>query len=58
MLTSQMPDRGADPIRTFVADLGFITITSPFNYAGGNPTPVFLQRVRDIGSADCSLGIP
>ncbi|MBE2248885.1 MAG: hypothetical protein IAE78_04990 [Myxococcus sp.] len=63
MLTSQMPDRGADPIRTFVTDLGFITITSPFNYAGGNPTPVFLQRVRDIGSADagsepCSLGIP
>jgi hypothetical protein len=63
MLTSQMPDRGADPIRTFVPDLGFITITSPFNYAGGNPTPVFLQRVRDIGSADagsepCSLGIP
>jgi hypothetical protein len=63
MLTSQIPDRGADPIRTFVADLGFITITSPFNYAGGNPTPVFLQRVRDIGSADagsepCSLGIP
>ena len=63
LLTSQMPDRGADPIRTFVADLGFITITSPFNYAGGNPTPVFLQRVRDLGSADagsepCSLGIP
>lgn len=63
LLTTQMPDRGADPIRTFVTDLGFITITSPFNYAGGNPTPVFLQRVRDLGTADagtepCSLGMP
>lgn len=63
LLTVQTPDRGSDPIRTFVADVGFVTISSSFNYAGGNPTPVFLQRIRDIGSPDagsepCSLGVP
>lgn len=60
VLTSQMPDRGADPIRTFVPDEGFIMIQSAFNFAGGNPTPVFLQKVRDVGASDapCSLGIP
>lgn len=63
LLTVQTPDRGSDPIRTFVPDVGFVTITSAFNYAGGNPTPVFLHRIRDIGSPDagsepCSLGVP
>lgn len=60
MLTSQMPDRGADPLRTFVPDEGFISISSAFNFAGGNPTAVHLQRVRDVGASDpaCSLGMP
>ena len=63
LLTVQTPDRGSDPIRTFVPDVGFVTLSSAFNYAGGNPTPVFLQRIRDIGSPDagsepCSLGVP
>lgn len=63
LLTTQTPERGADPLRTFVTDVGFITISSPFNFAGGNPTPIFLQRIRDIGSPDagsepCSLGVP
>ncbi|MCA3015172.1 MAG: hypothetical protein INH41_22520 [Myxococcaceae bacterium] len=63
VLTTQTPDRGADPRRVFVRELGFITITSPFNVAGGNPTPVYLQRVRDVGTPEggneaCSTGAP
>lgn len=60
VLTTQTPDRGSDPIRTFVPDEGFVMIQSAFNSAGGNPTPVYLQKVRDIGSGDapCSLGVP
>ncbi len=63
LLTTQTPERGADPLRTFVTEVGFITISSPFNFAGGNPTPVFLQRIRDLGTPDagsepCSLGVP
>jgi hypothetical protein len=64
LLATQTPDRGTtDPIRTFVPDVGFVTISSTFSFSGANPTPVFLQRIRDIGSPDagsepCSLGNP
>jgi hypothetical protein len=60
VLASQTPDRGADPIRIFVPTVGFISLSTAFNIAGGNPTPVYLQTIRDIsaGSLGCSLGVP
>ncbi|MCU0702122.1 MAG: hypothetical protein MUC96_36970 [Myxococcaceae bacterium] len=64
VLTTQSPtDRGADPRRVFVREVGFITIVSPFNIAGGNPPTLYLQRIRDVGTPDggtepCSTGVP
>jgi hypothetical protein len=63
VLTTQTPDRGADPSRVFVREVGFIALSSPFNITGGNPTPVYLQRIRDVGTPDggnepCSTGAP
>ncbi len=63
ILFGETPDHGADPRRIFVPGVGFTVIASPFNLAGGSPTPHFLQRVRDIGTPDagsesCSLGVP
>jgi hypothetical protein len=63
VLFGESPDHGADPRRVFMPGLGFTVIASPFNLLGGSPTPVYLQRVRDIGTADagaesCSLGVP
>lgn len=65
MLTSENPtDKGSDPRRVFVPDVGFVLIASPFSLTpGAVTTPLMLQRVRDIGTpdagtADCSLGAP
>lgn len=64
MLFGESPTAyGTDSRRTFVPGTGFTVLTSPFNLAGGSPTPVYLQRVRDIGTADagtesCSVGVP
>lgn len=63
ILFGESPDHGSDSRRVFVPGLGFTLIASPFNLTGGSPTPVYLQRVRDIGTADggndaCSLGTP
>jgi hypothetical protein len=63
VLTTQNPDRGADPRRVFVREVGFTQIVTSFNIAGGNPTPVHLQRIRDVGTPDggtepCSTGTP
>jgi hypothetical protein len=63
LLVGETPDHGSDARRIFVPDVGFTLVASAFNPAGGSPTPVVLQRVRDLGtpdagSADCSLGAP
>ncbi len=60
LLTTQSPDRGADPIRVFVPETGFISITSPLSATPANPTPIFLQKVRDLtaGEPACSVGVP
>lgn len=63
LLFGETPDHGADPRRVFVEGTGFTIIASPFNLAGGTPTPAHLQRIRDIGTPDagadsCSLGEP
>lgn len=63
ILFGESPDHGSDSRRIFVPGTGFTIIASPFNLLGGSPTPVYLQRIRDIGSADagpesCSLGVP
>lgn len=63
VLFGESPDHGADPRRVYVPDVGFTVIASPFNLAGGSPTPHYLQRIRDIGTPDagtdaCSLGAP
>jgi hypothetical protein len=63
MLFGESPDHGSDSRRIFVPGTGFTIIASPFNLLGGSPTPVYLQRIRDIGTADagtdsCSLGAP
>ena len=63
ILIGESPDHGSDPRRVFVRGTGFTVIASPFNLLGGSPTPVYLQRIRDIGTADagpesCSLGTP
>ena len=64
LLFGETPDHGSDPRRVFVPGVGFTLIASPFNLLGGTATvPNYLQRVRDIGSADggndpCSLGVP
>lgn len=63
LLFGETPDHGSDPRRVFVAGTGFTVVASPFNLLGGSPTPHYLQRVRDIGTADagpesCSLGVP
>lgn len=63
ILIGESPDHGSDPRRIFVPGVGFTVIASPFNLLGGSPTPVYLQRIRDIGTADagtesCSLGVP
>ena len=55
--------KSSGPAGVFVPGLGFTLIASPFNLMGGSPTPVYLQRVRDLGTADggndpCSLGAP
>lgn len=59
----ETPSNGSDSRRVFVPGTGFTLIASPFNLVGGSPTPVYLQRIRDIGTADagtdsCSLGFP
>ena len=64
VLIGESPDHGADPRRVFVPGTGFTLIVSPFNLLGDpRATPVYLQRIRDIGTADagpesCSLGTP
>lgn len=63
VLFGESPDHGSDSRRIFVPGTGFTIIASPFNLLGGSPTPVYLQRIRDIGTADagsesCSLGVP
>lgn len=63
VLFGESPDHGSDSRRIFVPGTGFTIIASPFNLLGGSPTPVYLQRIRDIGTADagtesCSLGLP
>ncbi len=63
ILFGESPDHGSDSRRVFVPGTGFTVIASPFNLLGGSPTPVYLQRIRDIGTADagtesCSLGVP
>ena len=63
ILFGESPDHGSDPRRIFVPGTGFTVIASPFNLAGGSPTPHVLQRIRDLGTADagteaCSLGVP
>lgn len=63
LLFGETPDHGADPRRVFKEGTGFTIIASPFNIAGGTPTPAHLQRIRDIGTPDagpesCSLGVP
>jgi len=64
MLFGESPTAyGVDSRRTFVPGTGFTLLSSPFNLAGGSPTPVYLQRIRDIGTADagtetCSVGVP
>lgn len=63
VLFGESPDHGADSRRVFVPGTGFTLIASPFNLLGGSPTPVYLQRIRDIGTPDagaesCSLGVP
>jgi hypothetical protein len=63
ILFGESPDHGSDSRRVFVPGTGFTIIASPFNLLGGSPTPVYLQRIRDIGTADagsesCSLGVP
>lgn len=63
ILFGESPDHGSDSRRIFAPGVGFTVISSPFNLLGGSPTPVYLQRIRDIGTADagtesCSLGVP
>lgn len=63
MVFGETPSFGADSRRVFMPGIGFTLIASPFNLVGGSPTPVYLQRIRDIGTADagtdsCSLGAP
>lgn len=63
VLFGEMPDHGSDPRRIFVEGTGFTILASPFSLSGGSPTPVHLQRVRDLGTPDagpedCSLGTP
>lgn len=63
VLFGESPDHGSDSRRIFVPGTGFTIIASPFNLLGGSPTPVYLQRIREIGTADagtesCSLGLP
>lgn len=63
ILFGESPDHGSDSRRIFASGVGFTVIASPFNLLGGTPTPVYLQRIRDIGTADagtesCSLGVP
>jgi hypothetical protein len=63
ILFGESPDHGSDSRRVFVPGVGFTLIASPFNLAGGAPTPVYLQRIRDLGTPDagdapCSLGAP
>lgn len=63
ILFGESPDHGSDSRRIFVPGVGFTIIASPFNLLGASPTPVYLQRIRDIGTADagtesCSLGAP
>ena len=63
ILFGESPDHGSDSRRIFARGVGFTVISSPFNLLGGSPTPVYLQRIRDIGTADagtesCSLGVP
>lgn len=62
VLVGETPDHGSDPRRVYVPDVGFVVIASPFSLAGGTPTPLSLQKVRELGGADagadCSLGVP
>ncbi len=65
VIFSETPtDHGSDPRRVFMPGLGFTLIATPFNLLGNsNTVPHYLQRVRDIGTADagpeaCSLGNP
>jgi len=59
VIFSETPFHGADSQRVFVPDVGFIMITSDFSLVQGSPTPLRLQKIRDLGGAtDCSLGAP
>jgi hypothetical protein len=63
LIFSETPNHGSDSQRVFVPDVGFILIASDFSLTQGSPTPLRLQRIRDIGTpdagtADCSLGAP
>jgi len=63
IIFSESPHHGADSQRVFVPDVGFVLIASDFSLTQGSPTPLRLQRIRDIGTPDaglldCSLGVP
>lgn len=64
LLSSESPTGyGNDTRRVFVPGVGFVLIASPFSLTGGTATPMMLQRIRDIGTADagsaaCSMGAP
>jgi hypothetical protein len=59
----ETPDHGSDGRRIFVPDVGFVLISSSFSISSGSALPYYLQRIRDLGTADagaqpCGLGNP
>ncbi len=61
LLFGENPPHGSDAKRVFVPDVGFTVVAAPFSMNATAPTPVMLQAIRDLGTADggtanCSLG--
>jgi hypothetical protein len=61
LLFGESPPHGSDAKRVFVPDVGFTVVAAPFSINASAPTPVMLQAIRDLGTADggtanCSLG--
>ncbi len=63
LIYSETPNHGSDTRRVWVPDVGFVLLASDFSLTPGSPTPLVVQRIRDIGTPDagtedCSLGAP
>lgn len=64
MIFGETPNvHGSDGRRVYVPDVGFSIVATNFQLNGTAPSPVMLQAVRDLntadgGTANCSLGGP